>query len=173
MKTSLQLRMQHQPDSLTLLLYNLNEDQIRSRPIPYKWSIYENIVHLARYHEVFKDRIRQIIEATETPMFQRYKAEDDKGFYDWQRKSFIELMNDFSEDRRSLNNYLGSLSKEELQKTGRHPLYGLMNVEGWTELFLLHEAHHFFTIVKLAPQANPERVLGLYSNQNYSSFNFI
>jgi hypothetical protein len=30
MKTSLQLRMQHQPDSLTLLLHGLTEEQIRS-----------------------------------------------------------------------------------------------------------------------------------------------
>ena len=162
MKTSLQLRMQHQPDSLTLLLYGLTEEQIRSRPIPDKWSIYENIVHLARYHEVFKDRMLQIVQSTNTPMFQRYKAEDDKGFYDWQQKCFIELMNDFREDRNNLNNYLASLSKDDLQKTGSHPVYGLINVEGWTELFLLHEAHHFFTIVKLAPQVNSARVFGLY-----------
>lgn len=162
MKTSLQLRMQHQPDSLTLLLHGLTEEQIRSRPIRDKWSIYENIVHLARYHEIFKDRVQQIVRTIDTPMFQQYKAENDKGFYNWQQKSFTELMNDFREDRHNLNNYLASLSKEELQKTGRHPIYGLLNVEGWTELFLLHEAHHFFTIVKLAPQINPEKVLGTY-----------
>jgi len=162
MKTSLQLRMQHQPDSLTLLLHGLTEEQIRSRPIPDKWSIYENIVHLARYHEVFKGRMLQIVQSTNTPMFQRYKAEDDKGFYDWQQKYFIELMNDFREGRNNLNNYLTSLSKDDLQKTGSHPVYGLINVEGWIELFLLHEAHHFFTIVKLAPQVNSARVLGLY-----------
>jgi hypothetical protein len=162
MKTSLQLRMQHQPDSLTLLLHGLTEDQIRSRPIPDKWSIYENIVHLARYHEIFGDRMQQIIQSTETPMFHRYKAEDDNGFYDWQQKPFIELMNDFREDRHNLNNYLSSISKEELQKAGRHPVYAFINIEGWTELFLLHEAHHFFTIVKLVPQVNAKRVLGTY-----------
>jgi len=161
MKTSLQLRMQHQPDSLTLLLHGLTEEQIRSRPIRDKWSIYENIVHLARYHEIFKDRIEQI-QFQDSLTFQQYKAENDQGFYDWKQKSFIELMNDFREDRHNLNNCLASLSKEQLKRTGGHPVYGLINVEGWTELFLLHEAHHFFTIAKLAPQINNSRIFGTY-----------
>jgi hypothetical protein len=78
------------------------------------------------------------------------------------QKPFVELMNDFREDRHKLNNYLASLSFQQLHKTGRHPVYGLINVEGWTELFLLHEAHHFWTVAKLAPQVNNSRVFGLY-----------
>lgn len=162
MKNSLLQRMKDQPDSLTLLLHNLTEEQIRSRPIPDKWSIYENLVHLGRYHEIFKARIEQIVQAMDTPMFQQYKAENDKGFYDWQQKSYAKLMNDFRDDRLQINNYLALLSNEQLLKTGRHPVYGLINIEGWTELFLLHEAHHFWTIVKIAPQVNNSRVLGAY-----------
>jgi DinB superfamily len=78
------------------------------------------------------------------------------------QKSFVELLNDFREDRHNLNKYLESLSTEQLQRTGRHPVYGLINVEGWTEFFLLHEAHHFWTIAKLAPQVNNSRIFGKY-----------
>ena len=161
MKNSLMQRMIDQPDSLTLLLHNLNEQQIRSRAIPDKWSIYENLVHLGRYHEIFKERMEQI-QREESPTFQQYKAENDQGFYDWMQKHFDEMMNDFREERHQLNNYLASLSIQQLHKTGRHPVYGLINVEGWTELFLLHEAHHFWTIAKLAPMVNNERVFGTY-----------
>src|SRR3954464_15864921 len=161
MKNSLVQRMIDQPDALTLLLHDLAEQQIRSRPIPDKWSIYENLVHLARYHEIFKDRMEQI-DRNASPIFQQYKAENDKGFYDWQQRSFIELMNDFRKDRHELNNYFASLSLEQIHKTGRHPIYGLINVEGWTELFLLHEAHHFWTIAKLSPQVNNSRIFGTY-----------
>ena len=161
MKSSLHLRLQEQPDSLTLLLHGLTEEQIRSRPIPDKWSIYENVVHLGRYHEIFKERMKQV-QREESPTFQQYKAENDQGFYDWMQKPFDEMMNDFREERHQLNNYLASLSIQQLHKTGRHPVYGLINVEGWTELFLLHEAHHFWTIAKLAPQINNSRIFGLY-----------
>jgi hypothetical protein len=102
------------------------------------------------------------IQQEDTPAFQQYKAENDQGFYDWMQRSFIELMSDFREDRYALNNYLASLSTEQLGKAGRHPVYGLINVEGWTEFFLLHEAHHYWTIAKLAPMVNKERVFGLY-----------
>jgi hypothetical protein len=81
MKNSLVQRMIDQPDSLTILLHNLTEQQIRSRAIPDKWSIYENLVHLARYHEVFKGRMEQI-QHEDSPMFQQYKAENDQGFYE-------------------------------------------------------------------------------------------
>lgn len=34
-------------------------------------------------------------------------------------------------------------------RIGLHPVYGPMTLEGWTEFFLLHEAHHLFTILRL------------------------
>src|SRR5205809_2629121 len=109
MKTSLQLRMQQQADSLSILLHHLTEKQIRFRPIHDKWSVFENLVHLARYHEVFINRMKQVVNGN-SPTFQQYKAENDLGFYNWMEKSFIDLMNDFRGDRHNLNNYLESLS---------------------------------------------------------------
>ncbi len=41
------------------------------------------------------------------------------------------------------------LHEEQLMRIGLHPVYGPMTIEGWTEFFLLHEAHHFFTILRL------------------------
>jgi hypothetical protein len=161
MKNSLMQRMIEQPDSLSILLHDITEEQIRSRPIADKWSIFENLVHLARYHQIFKGRLEKI-QNEDSPTFQQYKAENDQGFYEWMKKSFVELMNDFRKDRHDLNNYLESLSTEQLQRTGLHPVYGLINVEGWAEFFLLHEAHHFWTIAKLTPMVNNSRIFGIY-----------
>jgi hypothetical protein len=58
----------------------------------------------------------------------------------------------FKETREELNEFLFSLSDEQLKRSGHHPVFGLMSINGWTEFFLLHEAQHFFTILKLAPQ---------------------
>jgi len=43
-----------------------------------------------------------------------------------------------------------NLNDEELLLTGSHPKFGVMTIPGWTEFFLLHEAHHLFTIFRLA-----------------------
>ena len=161
MRNILLLRLQNQPFALDSLLYNLTEEEVQSRPFSDKWSVFENLAHLARYHEVFTERIG-LMTAGGNPLFQSYKADDDPGFLEWQKKPYIQLLAEFFTDRGILNNHLTTLSTEQLQCTAKHPIYGTMNIEGWTEMFLLHEAHHFLTIVKLAAKLQPERVMGEY-----------
>jgi len=159
MKTALLQRLQYQPASLDISIQGLTEEQIKSKPLADKWSIFENLAHLARYHEIFKER-SALITAGGTPLFQPYKADNDPGFFEWQNKPFTQLMHDFYTDRDILNACLGSFTAEQLQGAARHPVYGLLSMEGWTELFLLHEAHHFFTIIKLAALIDPNNVIG-------------
>jgi hypothetical protein len=42
------------------------------------------------------------------------------------------------------------LRPADLNRTGEHPVFGKMNMIKWLHFFLLHEAHHLFTIFKLA-----------------------
>jgi len=151
MKTSLQLRMRHQPDALDHLLYGLDEAHVKQRPIADKWSIFENIAHLGRYHEVFLERVQRILKE-EHPLFERYVADNDEGFISWCKNDFNQLMKKFHKSRKSLNDFLFDLNDEQLKRTARHPVFGQMSIIGWTEFFLLHETHHYFTIFKLVPQ---------------------
>jgi hypothetical protein len=160
MKNALLQRLQHQPASLKISLHGLTEEQVKLRPLPDKWSIFENLAHLARYHEVFKERVG-FITAGSNPIFQPYRADNDPGFFDWQKKLYKQLMDDFYADRAALNALLASLGDSQLQGTASHPVYGLLNMEGWTEMFLLHEAHHFFTIIKLSALVNPGNIIGV------------
>lgn len=159
MKNTLIQRLQSQPAALDTLLFGLTEEELKSKPIPDKWSIFENVVHLARYHEVFKERIG-LIATGDNPTFQRYRADDDPGFFEWQKKPLKEVLTDFNKDRRQINAMLAAMPPAKLKYTALHPFFGLMNVEGWTELFLLHEAHHFFAIVRLGALVQPDRVMG-------------
>jgi hypothetical protein len=44
-----------------------------------------------------------------------------------------------------------SLSPAESVRTGLHPAFGEMDVAGWLDFFLLHEAHHLYTaLVRVA-----------------------
>jgi hypothetical protein len=130
---------------LDISLFGLNEEEVKLRPLSDKWSIFENLAHLARYHEVFTERVA-LITGEGTPVFHPYKAENDPGFFEWQKKPYQVLLNDFYADRQALNNLLASLTPGQLSGTARHPVYGLLNMEGWTEMFLLHEAHHFLLL---------------------------
>jgi hypothetical protein len=151
METSLKLRVQHQPDALNHLLYELNDESVKQRPDKDKWSIFENIAHLGRYHEIFLERLERIINEHD-PLFPRYVADTDDGFLKWCKNDFEPLMQKFYQSRKELNDSLFSLNEHQLMRTARHPTYGKWNVNGWTQFFLLHEAHHFFTILKLTSQ---------------------
>jgi hypothetical protein len=147
MKQSLLDRLTGQPDALPHLLNGFSDTQLAQRSLPDKWSIQENIAHLGRYQEIFLTRIQQIIKGDQ-PVFGRYVAEEDPGFSEWLSLSWTELMERFTGERATLNAFLSILHEEQLAHTGSHPLFGVMAVEGWTEFFLLHEAHHLFTILK-------------------------
>lgn len=160
MEDNLLARLQYQPDALTHLLKELTEPQIRQRLEPDKWSIFENIAHLGRYQEVFRNRITVILQE-EKPGFERYVADQDAGFPDWLAQPFDKLSRDFHHSRNTLREAIAHLSEDQCQRVGFHPVYGAMSVTGWTEFFLLHEAHHFLTILKLAGQLRrPDQVMG-------------
>jgi len=160
MRDELIKRLASQPASLDISIKGLTEEQVKSRPVPGKWSIFENLAHLARYHEIFRERTLLIAQGN-MPEFQPYRADDDPGFFSWQQKNYAQLMTDFYADRAILNVQLAAFAPEQLLYTGRHSVYGLLSMEGWTEFFLLHEAHHYFTIMKLAAMIDKDRVIGL------------
>jgi hypothetical protein len=151
MEQSLQQRLQYQPQALNQLLFGLNNETVRQRPLPEKWSVAENIAHLGRYHEVFLERMNRIVYEN-NPSFERYAAENDPEFSAWVNLDLDELLRKFYSSRKTLNEYLFSISDDDIKKTGTHPYYGQWTINGWCEFFLLHESHHYFTILKLLPQ---------------------
>jgi hypothetical protein len=62
------------------------------------------------------------------------------------------LFDDLKKGRKDILVLMNRLSDDQCQRIGIHPAYGSMTIEAWTEFFLLHEAHHFLTIFKLAGQ---------------------
>jgi uncharacterized damage-inducible protein DinB len=147
--SSVTTRLQYQHKSLIELIEGLTDEQVR-RPIHAgKWSIFENLVHLATYQHVFNDRIRKILEGT-NPSFPRYSAEGDPLFHDNLSRSTREIMQDLLTTRKEMSLEIPQFSESDYLKTGTHPAYGEMNISQWLSFFLLHEAHHLFTVFKLA-----------------------
>jgi len=149
--SSITTRLEYQHKSLIDIINGLSDEQVRQLIIPGKWSIFENIVHLATYQHAFIQRIRQIL-SEKNPQFQRYTAESDPLFYDNCSKSTREIMQDLITTRRELIAKIHSLKEEDVQREGSHPAFGIMNIMQWLNFFLLHEAHHLFTIFKQAAE---------------------
>jgi uncharacterized damage-inducible protein DinB len=151
MPSSIATRLQYQHKSLIELIDGLTDEQVRRQVIAGKWSIYENIVHLQTYQHVFIDRVKKILEE-DTPTFPRYTAEADPMFHENCARSSREIMQDMLTTRKEMTAGIFSLQDADIEKTAIHPAFGQMNLVQWLNFFLLHEAHHLFTIFKLAAE---------------------
>ena len=151
MPSSVSTRLQYQHKSLMDIIDDLSDEQIRRQIISGKWSIFENIVHLQTYQHTFIKRVRQILDEN-NPSFPRYSAETDILFLDNCDKSTREVMQDLLTTRKEIAAGMLAFQSTDLTKTGTHPVYGQMTLIQWLNFFLLHEAHHLFTIFKLTAE---------------------
>ena len=149
--SSISTRLQYQHKTLVDMIDGLTEEQARRQVMTGKWSIFENIVHLQTYQHTFIKRIQQILTG-ENPSFPRYTAEADPLFLDNCEKSIREIMHDMLTTRKEMAGELLTFRDDDYKKTGSHPLFGEMNILQWLNFFLLHEAHHLFTIFKMAAE---------------------
>jgi len=148
MPSSVSTRLQYQHKSLVDIIDGLSDEQVRMHVIPGKWSIFENIVHLQTYQHTAIKRIRLMLEE-DNPAFGSYTAEADPLFLDNCHKSTREVMQDLLTTRKDMAAGILNFTEADLSKTAVHPRYGKMDMIGWLNFFLLHEAHHLFTVFKL------------------------
>ena len=146
---SLTQRLKDQHKSIASIIIKLNNRQIQQQRVEGKWSIHENIAHLARYQPLFIDRMRKIL-AIDEPEFEQYKADMDPEFAIYYAFTTYELLKKISIDREVLYHLISHLPPDKLDRMGIHPKYGKLTIAEWTEFFLLHEAHHLFAIFQLA-----------------------
>lgn len=145
-------RLLYQHQALVQIIASLDDERLRAAIIPGKWTIHDQIAHLASYQPVFTYRIETIVKQ-HVPRFERYVADHDPAFEDCRKETTQALVIKLNSDRGSLNQLLDSLEQTDLQRCGLHPKFGLMSLVEWTEFFLLHEAHHLFAIFELAHAA--------------------
>jgi uncharacterized damage-inducible protein DinB len=147
--TSLNDRLQNQHASIPNIISSIDHRRMLRHPQPGKWSISDNLAHLARYQTIFLQRIQNIL-VEDSPRFEGYKAEDDPGFDLWREKSIDVLIGEIDRDRETIIQMISGLDSTQLNRPGIHKKFGALNIIQWTEFFILHEAHHIFTIFRLA-----------------------
>ena len=151
LSSAISTRLHYQHKVLVEILDGLSDEQIRRQLNPGKWSIFENVVHLQTFQHKFISRVKQILK-NEEPVFDRYTGEGDPLFLDNCHKSTREIMQDLLTTRKEMTAEIVSFKETDFDKRGTHIVYGKMNLHQWLNFFLLHEAHHLFTIFKLAAE---------------------
>ena len=139
-------------DFLAVVLHGVSMETLDAKVVPGKWSAHEQLAHLARYHQIFLQRIDRIL-AEEAPEFSRYRAEDDPAWPAWTSLPAPQLLVRISSMRAKLMARLRSLSEKDFERTGVHSKFGAMSLSLWLEFFLVHEAHHLYGVLQLVKTA--------------------
>ncbi len=147
--SSVTTRLEYQHKSLLDIIEGLSDEQIRMQVNPGKWSIFENIVHLQTYQHTFIARVKKMLDE-HNPVFPAYTAESDPLFHDNLARSSREIIQDLLVTRKEIAAGILAFKDHDFAKRAIHPKYGDMNLLLWLNFFLLHEAHHLFTIFKLS-----------------------
>lgn len=145
---SILARLEFQHNTTDELIEGYSEAELKVRRLPGKWSVFENIVHLFTYQQLFHRRV-QLINEGSSPVIAQYVADNDPQHIKHLERSLPEVLTELNSDRKLLFDQLRSMPAQQLSCTGLHPVYGKLTLVQWSEFFLLHEAHHLFTIFKL------------------------
>ena len=159
-------RLKTQHEVIEVLISGLSDEELRLRPIPDKWSVHENIAHLACYQPRVIARTEKIL-VEDIPSFESYIPEKDPEFSKFLSMTTDQLLFNLKQNRENIFRLVSNLSNEQMHRTGTHSKFGKMNILEWTEFFLLHEAHHIYTIFKLV------RSLKNNFNGKFRIFNFV
>ena len=141
-------RLQLQHLTIREITGDLPDSALRQPVHPGKWSALANIAHLAAYQPVFIGRLEQINDGS-SPTFGRYVAEEDPLFPGYLDRDIASLLDQITADRTRILVLFTGNGETFLTKTASHPRFGLLSTIDWTEFFLLHEAHHLYTLFSL------------------------
>ena len=148
LSSSIAARLQHQHQTIREVVGDRPDAVLRRVVNPGKWSAHANIAHLAAYQPVFIGRLERIAREV-NPVFGRYVAEEDAAFPGYLERDTAALLEQIDRDRSTIVTLLMGAGEAYLTRTATHPRFGVLSVVDWTEFFLLHEAHHLYTLFAL------------------------
>jgi hypothetical protein len=146
------LRLEIQLEAVPQLLAGASKEEIDARSPTGQWSARENLAHLARHHAIMLDRLRRILNE-DVPLLERYSAETDLYWPEWSSLGLDEILRRLTKLRAELIQLIVRMTPGEIERKGIHPLLGEMGFASWLEFFLLHEAHHLYTVMIRLGQA--------------------
>jgi hypothetical protein len=137
------------PKSISdLVRIGVDEERLRARPAPGKWSVKDQIEHLIVFDQLVDDRLRAILSA-ENPALSNWdeNLENEKIADSGAVKARIEfLLMRLADGRAKLAARIEAPSAEGLARTGRHEHHGDISVYQLLRQLVWHDHHHLRAI---------------------------
>ncbi len=149
-------RLAHQIASFRARVGDAEPGDLSRAPAPGRWSALQNLAHVGRHHEIMRDRLARVL-AEDAPVFPPYREAEDAGWAAWERLSPEALWPRLLERRQQLLDWTSGLTRDQVARTGVHARFGPMDVAGWLDFFLVHEAHHLYVAMLRRADARAAR----------------
>jgi hypothetical protein len=153
---ALHARLAHQLSSFSAWIAAADPRDLAWTPPSGKWSALLNLAHVARHHEVMRERLDRIL-AGDNPTLARYRETEDPAWTEWQSLPAEEVLARLQQRRDALVAWAAALTGEQVLCTGVHSTFGTMDVPRWLEFFLVHEAHHLYVVLQRLAEARGAR----------------
>ena len=126
------------------LTAGFDDQTLQQRTVPDKWSLIELACHLWVVQQMFEGRIDAMLEH-ETPAFEPYAPESDAAFAALIASGpGAAQVQRFLADRDRFAGRLETLAAAEWRRSGKHPTFGIFDVEFLVDYMAHHEAHHVY-----------------------------
>ena len=136
------------PGVIIPLIREVPPQILKRRPLPAKWSAYENAIHLSQSDASFRARL-DLILSTPEPLIESIEnsPEDEAGAM--LDVDLDESLDRYVRERAALVERLKKLSPDEWQKTAVHEAFNHYSVFIMFRHLYVHEMHHAYLLEQL------------------------
>lgn len=138
-------RLRQQADDVRRLTSDLDDERMKQRTVPEKWSVHELVCHMWRIQDVFQGRLSSILEA-DNPTITPYDPEGDAEFERRVQQPGTAVLAGFAAARERFLATADPLTPAQWHRRGAHPEFANFDVHFLVEYFAHHEAHHIYQL---------------------------
>jgi hypothetical protein len=140
--------LERAPSIVVPLLEEVPAAVLKRRPAPKKWSAHEHACHLAVVHQLFFDRLEQML-ASPAPVITPYDPGQSDPDELLLRMDLAESLRRYVDDRVRLVARLRELSARDWNRTAEHGEYSHYSVLIMFRHLALHDFFHAYRIEEL------------------------
>ena len=146
------------PEKIRREVASMSPREIRTRPLPGKWSVQEILAHIEDIEDVgFRDRIEAILSA-DHPLLLSIDQEKRVTEKRYVRTDPSRTLGSWARKRRANLKWLKSLRPAELKRRGTHEKIGEMSAEEFIYEWAFHDLGHLKQILEVKRYALYPRI---------------